>query len=1229
MSNPINFSDLFNINNLQDLDKLIQAIDKIKMSLDGLKKSAVESNNVLKKSLDQTAESAKKLNPLLEEDQKSIDELNEASKKFGATIEENNKKIKAQAEVISKLEKELEELKKARQGGGKALTEQERLQKRLNKELSQEGKELAGLRIKLQQTRKENKEAAKATLGLEDAYQKLSKETNTAQKRLKNLLSTTKASKKEVREAQKEFDRLADKLQKVDRAARDSRRNVGNYQSALKGAGASAFKIAGTLGGVALGVQGLSEAFRFAFKTTAEFGSNISKVEAVSGASGKQLQELTENAKELGATTQFSASQVAGLQLEFSKLGFSPDEILNATEATLNLAAATGESLVESATVAGNVVRSFGLDASETGRVTDVLASSFSSSALDLEKFRESIKLVAPISKAANVDLETTTALLARLADAGLSGSIAGTSLKNLLSKLSDENSSLSKELGFSVKNSEDLVKAFSELSERNIDLTKATELTDERSKAAFLTLLEGVDSVEKLQKQFRGAEGTAGEFAETVQDNLQGDIKALQSAFEGLILEGGALNDFFRLVVQTATEFIRALSALPDTFDNLLSALTGYSTATNQAVLASESFEASLIAEQQRAEILLEQLEETNEGTFERKVIIDQLNQEYGDYLPNLIQEEDSYVDIANAVREANKQLIKKLILQQSEEETKRIIEEQSEAYGQLNEQISQNIKKIGQARAVIKGIAEGDGDIVRTVEQTEAIFQAVEDGLPSLLALRRQNIIDDDQLARIQTASATISNLTNQNKELGKEYKDNAEILTQNIEELKQREKLLFEIFGITDEISTDADDAIKRVGKSIQDVNKLLGGVLSETEQFIVDFNNRISQLERKAQEERLRIALEAEEKKFQLVLKAKKGEIETEEELQEEIVKLNEETAKELSNVNAELQRAKLEQNEDFIDESFDLALEEQKKLEDLRKKRAVETDKNRQKELDSQIKQQETLVDDINSAREKSKDDALKLEQDLADGINDIRDDQLDKELDRLKKGDKAVARSAKERALLEEAQLRRRNSLQSALFNRIQRDLGDTLAAQVATTFADTYLTQLAFYKKQTAGQTNPTISPSRQALTDASVASAVVLLNSNKGFADGGYTGDGGKYDPAGTVHKGEYVLTKSMTAKHGLKGASLDDVDRALELGLGGQSPLDTYEAINSSIINITQESEKVNAIDYDKLAKAVGKAIPKDDFAIKVGEHISITQKSLGKKETTVFKNKRRMM
>ena len=252
----------------------------------------------------------------------------------------------------------------------------------------------------------------------------------------------------------------------------------------------------------------------------------MAKVKAVSGATNAEFESLTNNAQELGRTTRFTASEVSALQLEFAKLGFTSEEITQVTGATLNLAQATGSDLAQSAEVAGATLRAFGLDASETGHVTDVMAAAFSSSALDINSFQDSMKFVAPVAKAAGVSLEEAPAMLGQLANPGIKGSNAGTSLRRILQEVA----------GTGMDFGEAMKKSASEV----INLADAKDEVGRTASSAFLVLKEGMGDVDGLTQSLIASDGAAADMAATMDDTAEGAMKRMQSAIEGAQIEIG-----------------------------------------------------------------------------------------------------------------------------------------------------------------------------------------------------------------------------------------------------------------------------------------------------------------------------------------------------------------------------------------------------------------------------------------------------------------------------------------------------------------------------------------------------------------------------------------------------------------------------------------------------------------------------------------------------------------
>lgn len=288
-----------------------------------------------------------------------------------------------------------------------------------------------------------------------------------------------------------------------------------------------------------------------AVNTFQAFELQMSKVKAVSGATAEEFQALEEDAKRLGASTIFSASQVAELQTEFAKLGFTATEITQVTEATLALAQATDSDLARAAEVAGATLRGFGLEATETNRVTDVMALSFSRSALDMEKFAESMKYVAPIANAAGVSIEETTSLLAVLANAGISGSQAGTSLRRILSELGSETGTTAEKIA--------------KLAARGISMENAMDDVGRSAQSALLVLQKNVDTLPTLTTEFENAEGAAKEMASVMDNTTSGAMKGLASAFEGLMISiGEIIAVAFVPFVKMLTSVLQTLNEAP-----------------------------------------------------------------------------------------------------------------------------------------------------------------------------------------------------------------------------------------------------------------------------------------------------------------------------------------------------------------------------------------------------------------------------------------------------------------------------------------------------------------------------------------------------------------------------------------------------------------------------------------------------------------------------------------
>jgi len=442
-------------------------------------------------------------------------------------------------------------------------------------------------------------------------------------------------------------------------------KEVDNVNKSSKGFGKSLNKLgismkALGIGAVVGGITAIGGAFVSAIKTGAEFARELSGLKAVLGASDEEMKALSNSAKELGASTQFTAKEVVGLQTELAKLGFTTKEILDATGATLDLAASLGVNLSEAASITGSTLRAFGLETSETQRLVDVMALSTSKSALDYESLRESLKLVAPTARAMNVDIEETTSLLAVLADNGLKGSVAGTGLSKTFIELNKKGIPLNDALE-KVKNSSN-------------QLNTAIDLVGVVGSKSLLTLANNAPKIDKLNVAFDGAAGSARELAETRLDNLAGDTTKLGSAWEGFLLSiedgSGIFHAIARSIVQAATAFLNFLTPVNKVSDALI----------DQQVALFEN-EARLIELDEVMKDTATSAEDLSKAEEERKTIIEELQKKYPDYLANIDAETASTEELSSAINKVNEELVNRIIIQQQQEEIEEAATELAES--------------------------------------------------------------------------------------------------------------------------------------------------------------------------------------------------------------------------------------------------------------------------------------------------------------------------------------------------------------------------------------------------------------------------------------------------------------------------------------------------------------------------------------------------------------------
>ena len=307
-----------------------------------------------------------------------------------------------------------------------------------------------------------------------------------------------------------------------------------------------------------------------------EFEFANSKLAAILGTTADNIKELTTDARQLGATTKYTAAQATELQIELAKLGFTRREILDSTGAILRFAQATGAELSDAAALSGAALRMFNASTKETERYVSAMAVATSKSALSFSYLATALPIVGPVAKAFNFQIEDTLALLGKLADAGFDASMSATATRNILLNLADGNGKLAKALGEPVKTLPELVVGLKKLKEQGVDLNTTLELTDKRSVAAFNAFLTASDKIVPLREQVTGVDKELTDMADTMSNNVKGSIAGLSSAWEAFMLSfydsKGIMKDvldFLARGLRNVATQLKGYSELQDEADN------------------------------------------------------------------------------------------------------------------------------------------------------------------------------------------------------------------------------------------------------------------------------------------------------------------------------------------------------------------------------------------------------------------------------------------------------------------------------------------------------------------------------------------------------------------------------------------------------------------------------------------------------------------------------------
>jgi hypothetical protein len=527
--------------------KTLKSLDdmraKLKLSAEALKKTigGIKFGNT--KEINKLLTSLEKINKLSKEAQ-AIDQMRRTTMSAKAkaevellAIEQQKQRVKQETLRTAKMEAQEEaRLSKERDKAAKSAQNQASFYKQLEantRELKNRSKELGAQMLSLEANGQKNTAAYRALA----------------------------AQYKQVTAAAQQGDA---KLKQLDKTVGDNFRNVGNYTQAVNNFGTA---LAGAFG-VTVGLQGFVNLFKELTTTFMEFEFQSAVVASVLDKTSEETKALQENAKYLGATTAKTALETAQLQEAYARLGFSMQEILDMTQATINGSIAMNSNLADTAELTGAVVRSFeGYTSAMAPEIQDKMVAATQKSALSFQKLQTSIPIVAGAANSAGISFDRMLALLGKLSDAGIDASSSATSLRNIFIESAgqglDYNTILEK-----IANSSD-------------KLTMGFDEFGKRAAVASNVLAGNLKGIDDLESAINNSAGAAERAANNQLNTLQGRVTLLGSAWEGFLL---SLEDGKGTMGMTARYLV-------DGFAEVLNIFAGTSSSIEQMRYESEKY--------------------------------------------------------------------------------------------------------------------------------------------------------------------------------------------------------------------------------------------------------------------------------------------------------------------------------------------------------------------------------------------------------------------------------------------------------------------------------------------------------------------------------------------------------------------------------------------------------------------------------------------------------------
>ena len=478
---------------------------------------------------------------------------------------DNLKEVRNKLKDVSAYQKQQTAVERSKQ----RVTDLEKEHERLQAEYDATGGESEKLKKKLEANTEALAKARDKTADETEKLQEMGQALQEAGIDTNNIAKNTEELQKQYDKLQKSQEKVAAINEKIDK----------NNQAIAQ----TKSQLTGTIGAIAAVGTAI---YAGPVKKAAEFQEQMSGVKAISGATTEEIAQLSNKAKEMGASTKFTATE-AGQAMEYMAMaGWKTEDMLGGIEGIMNLAAASGEDLASVSDIVTDALTAFGLSASDAGHFSDVLAQASSNANTNVSMMGSTFQKVAPVAGALGYSVEDMSLGIGLMANASIKAEVAGTSLKTALANMAkptDAQAAAMEKYGISLTNADGSMKSFGDvvknlrsslggLSESE-QVAAATTIFGKESFAGMLAIVNASEAdFNKLTDAVYNCDGAAKQMAETKLDNLNGSITLAQSALDALQVELG------ELLLPTLTEGIKK-------FTEIVNAVTDFVRENPQAV--------------------------------------------------------------------------------------------------------------------------------------------------------------------------------------------------------------------------------------------------------------------------------------------------------------------------------------------------------------------------------------------------------------------------------------------------------------------------------------------------------------------------------------------------------------------------------------------------------------------------------------------------------------------